>query len=269
MYFILAGIPSMPSITSLSLTQSDVTINWMIDIHELRPVDRYIIQVQITGSNDQELNSGDNQTTGANGASFGGSSNLREKQEFNVTILVADLNCSVNTRGDINHCEYTLTQETETGVTYSFIVCAINDFGTTCGESKNITAYPLTTMITSTSAPPPLVTLASTLSPQPTPASSTGLTPASSGETLVPQRGTLTMSTTQPLATPDPLPPKRGPKTPTGLEGKFVGIVFCVVVVVLLCCVLWVSVVLLCVCCLRREREKKYWPEEKGEITGD
>ena len=258
----------------------------MINIHELRPVDKYLIQVQITGSNDWELNSGsrlptsgDLQTTGANGASFGGSSRLSEGQEFNVTVSVADLNCSVNTRGGINHCDYALMQQTEIGETYSFTACAINEFGTTCGESRNITA-----------TPPPAVTSSSVVNvapvtttppiPQPTPAVSTS-TLTSQGTTSSTQalvlQGTLALSssnmlshlqttTTQSLATPLPVPPpKTGPKTPTGLEDSvFVGIIFCVVVVVLLCCVVWTSIVLLCICCLRREREKNYWPEEKG-----
>ena len=236
----------------------------MIDVHELRPVDTYLIQIQITGSNDQELNSGselvtsgDRQVTDISGASFGGSSKLVEMFEFNVTVSVAELNCSVNTRGDVNHCEYTLTQETEFGQTYDFIVCAVNSFGTTCGEAKNITATP------GSSTPPPQATPASTtLSPQGT---------GSSAGTLIAPQGTLILSTTlSPVQSTvtlsaTTLPPvKGGPKTPTGLEGVFVGIVFVVIMVVLLCCVLCVSVVLLCVCYLQRRGEKNYWPEEKG-----
>ena len=256
----------------------------MINIHKLRPVDKYLIQVQITGSNDRELNSGsrlptsgDLQTTGANGASFGGSSRLSEGQEFNVTVSVADLNCSVNMRRGINHCDYALMQQTEIGETYSFIVCAINEFGTTCGESRNITATP-PMEITSSSVAAPVSTTSPILRPTPAVSTST-LTPqgtTSSTQASIPQ-GTLALSssnmlppiqttTTQLLATPLLVPPpKTGPKTPTGLEGSvFVGIIFCVVVVVLLCCVVWTSIVMLCICCLRREREKNYWPEEKG-----
>jgi hypothetical protein len=248
------------------LTENDnITINWMIGIHELRPVDKYLIQVQIIGSNDQESNSGsDFLTDQANGASFGGSNKVLEGQELNITVSAADLNCSDNARGDrINHCEYTLTQETEIGQTYSFIVCAINDFGIACGDSRNITATPPAVII-STSVPP-LVT------PVSTPPSFTTLTPQGTGNSIVTQ-STLTTKTlsrlqttiTQLLATPLP-PPISGPKTPTGLEGMLVGITFGVIVFLLLCCVLWVSIILFCVCCLRREREKKYWPEEKGE----
>ena len=274
-----AGTPNTPSITSLSLMENDITIDWMIDIHELRPVDKYLIQVQITGSNDKESNSGsefltsgDDQVAGANGASFGGSSRPFEGQAFNITISesVDDLTCSVNARGDINDCEYTLIQEAEIGQIYSFIVCAVNNFGTACGDSRNITATPpAVTTVTSSSAPPLVIQVSTTVTPpQPT---STTLTPQdvtnSQTVTIVPH-GTLTTTTTttnaQLLATPLP-PPRSGPKTPTGLEGVFVGITFGVVVVVLLCCVLCVSVFLLCVCCcLRREREKNYWPEEIG-----
>ena len=271
-----AGTPNTPSITSLSLIENDITINWMIDIHELRPVDKYLIQVQITGSNDQESNSGsefltsgdDQWTNGANGASFGGSSRPFEGQVFNITVSesVDDLTCSVNAKGDINHCEYTLIQETEIGLTYSFIVCATNDFGTACGDSRNITATPPAVTLTSSSAPP-LVTQVSTTVTPPQPAFTT-LTPQditnSQTVTIVPH-GTLTTSTNAQLLATPLSPPRSGPKTPTGLEGVFVGITFGVVVVVLLCCVLWVSILLLCVCCcLRREREKNYWPEEIG-----
>ena len=272
-----AGTPNTPSITSLSLMENDITISWMIDVHELRPVDKYLIQVQITGSNDKESNSGsefltsgDDQVAGANGVSFGGSSRPFEGQVFNITVSesVDDLTCS-DARGDINHCEYTLIQETEIGQTYSFIVCAINDFGTACGDSRNITATPpAVTTVTSTSAPP-LVTQVSTTVTPPQPTSTTltlqDINNYSQTVTIVPH-GTLATTTTsaQLLVTPLP-PPRSGPKTPTGLEGVFVGITFGVVVVVLLCCVLWVSVILLCICCcLRREREKNYWPEEIG-----
>lgn len=268
-----AGTPNTPSITNLSLMENDITINWMIDIHELRPVNKYLIQVQITGSSDQESNSGsefltsgDDQVAGANGASFGGSSRPFEGQAFNITVSesVDDLTCSINARGDINHCEYTLIQETEIGHTYSFIVCAANDFGTACGDSRNITATP--PAVTPSSAPP-LVTQVSTtvIPPQPT---STTLTPQDIINSQTVPHGTFTTTTTttstQLLATPLS-PPRSDPKTPTGLEGVFVGITFGIIVVVLLCCVLWVSVILLCICCcLRREREKNYWPEEIG-----
>ena len=257
--FSFVGTPNKPSTTSLMLTENEITINWLIDMHKLRPVGTYLIQIQITRSDDQELNSGseivtsgDRQNTNINNTSFGGSSKL---VEFNVTVNVsaAELSCITNTRGDIDHYEYTLMQETEFGRTYSFIVCAINDFGTTCGEVVNITATPRP-VVTSL---PPLVTPESTTPPAPqaTP-SSTTLTPQGT-PILSSVQSTVTLSATT-------LPPRRGPKVPTGLEGVFVGIVFAVIMAVLLCCLLCVSVALLCACCLQRSGEKNYWPEEKG-----
>ena len=264
------GTPNIPSITTLSLTENDVTINWMIDIHELRPVEKYLIQVQIAVPNDQESNSGsefltsgNNQVAGANGASFGGSSRPFEGQAFNVTVSesVADLTCRVNARGDINHCEYTLVQETEIGQTYSFIVCAINDFGTACGDSRNNITVTPPAVITSSSVPPLVTPVSTTVKPPQPTSTPQGIT---NSQTIVPQGSLTTSTSTQLLATPLP-PPRSGPKAPTGLEGVFVGIIFSVVVIVLLCCVLWVLIVLFCVCCcLRREREKNYWPEEIG-----
>ena len=261
--FSFVGTPNKPSTTSLMLTENEITINWLIDMHKLRPVGTYLIQIQITRSDDQELNSGseivtsgDRQNTNINNTSFGGSSKL---VEFNVTVNVfaAELNCITNTRGDIDHCEYTLMQETEFGHTYSFIVCAVNDFGTTCGEVINITATPRP-VVTSV---PPLVTPESTSPPAPqaTPAS-TILTPQGTpmlSTLLSSVQSTVTLSATT-------LPPRRGPKVPTGLEGVFVGIVFAVIMAALLCCLLCVSVALLCACCLQRSGEKNYWPEEKG-----
>ena len=269
-----AGIPNKPTTTSLTLTENNITVNWMIDRHELRPVHTYMILIQVTGSDDQDLNSGseletsgDNQTiTEVAGANFGGNSILTEGLEINVTVSVAELNCNANTRDDIDHCEYILTQDTEIGQTYSIIVCALNDFGTTCGEAKNITATPVTTSV------PSMDTTVSNTLPQSTPTSITTLTPQGTvtvapSSTLAPH-GTLTLPTTlTPLQTTTTvtLPPSVGPKTPTGLEGVIVGIVFAVIVAVLLCCVLSVLIILLCLwCCLKRSREKSYWPEKKG-----
>ena len=145
MYTLITGTPNKPIITGITFSEMKkriVTVTWKITSHELRPIQRYIISVKITGSKTQVSNSsGNDGQTGGNGQTNGGDDSRVEIRGFNTTVNATDANCKLDSMDD-NNCKHnvTLPEKDEPGetMTYDIILCAENEFGMSCGESKII-----------------------------------------------------------------------------------------------------------------------------------
>ena len=103
------GIPGKPTISSIRQEEDDLTITWTIDKDELRPVDTYVVKIQIPGSRNQD-------------------------SEFNnMTIDTDKANCKPS--GTQYHCMFTIMgRKLDDGKTYDITVCARNVLGQNCSE---------------------------------------------------------------------------------------------------------------------------------------
>ena len=102
------GIPGKPTISSVRQEEDDLTVTWTIDKDERRPVDTYIVKIQIPGSRNQD-------------------------SEFNMTIDTDKANCKPS--GTEYHCMFTIMErKLDDGKTYDLTVCARNVLGQNCSD---------------------------------------------------------------------------------------------------------------------------------------
>ena len=103
-----AGQPSKPTVTSVRQEEDDLTVSWTIDKDELRPVDTYVVKIQIPGSRNQD-------------------------SEFNTTVDADKANCKPN--GTKYHCMFTIIgRKLDVGKIYDVTVCARSALGQNCSD---------------------------------------------------------------------------------------------------------------------------------------
>ena len=119
------GEPNRPNIVSVGKEKDGFTITWNIDRHELRPVDTYIVIIQMTESRNQDSSS----------------SKDLETVEFNATVSATDANCKLN--GTKDHCMFILLNEDiDSDKIHNITVCANNDGGQNCSDPTFIQPVP-------------------------------------------------------------------------------------------------------------------------------
>ena len=141
-YIIYLGTPNTPSITRINFNEpskGDVSVTWKIETHELRPVHRYVLIYSII-----ETKTGVSKPGETDSGEIDNMDRMPERQQFNITISQADVNCKLNATG--NHCKHIekLEGEFKTGTTHNVVVmvCAENEFGIACGEQMSAILMP-------------------------------------------------------------------------------------------------------------------------------
>lgn len=126
------GTPNRPKIDKVTFNRGSIALSWTIERHELRPVQGYTITLQETESETVVYKPRQRRE----GNSRKKEKEAEEEKARHVNLTNFHDNCrSVPLSMDYK-CEHTLQEKVDPGKMYNITLCAVNEFGTTCGHVR-------------------------------------------------------------------------------------------------------------------------------------
>ena len=136
--YYITGTPNRPIIEKVAFGEGAITLSWTIAKHELRPVQRYTLTLQATEPESDETVVYNN--PGPDRRSSPVSEEKKEKEVRRLSLTNINNLCTFDASSKSDMCQYTLQQSVQLGEVYNITLCAVNEFGLSCGNVKKAVA---------------------------------------------------------------------------------------------------------------------------------